>query len=152
MLKKIAKFLCEKSGNVALSAALMSVPLFGAGGVAVDYAVMFQKSSELQEAVDAAALASVKELSLAGADSSKIQSIAESYVATTLYPETGELANQGSSVSVSAQVFKQEGEVKVDINICGSRFWLICSIRKFFRSGRPQPPSLPVMRLPAWSD
>ena len=115
MLKKIAKFLCEKSGNVALSAALMSVPLFGAGGVAVDYAVMFQKSSELQEAVDAAALASVKELSLAGADSAKIQSIAESYVATTLYPETGELANQGSSVSVSAQVFKQEGEVKVDI-------------------------------------
>ena len=62
ILKTVKKFLANKSGNFAVTASLIAVPLMASGGYALDYTIMNQQYAALQDAADAAALASVKEL------------------------------------------------------------------------------------------
>jgi len=55
-MPRFQRFLRNTSGNIALTTALMIVPLALAGGVALDYSRLSQKSTDLQTAVDAAAI------------------------------------------------------------------------------------------------
>lgn len=57
--RRIRSFAKDKSGQFAVIAAVMSVPLLVAIGVAVDYSRMTPARAELQSAADAAALAAV---------------------------------------------------------------------------------------------
>ena len=56
IVSKLNQFLQNRSGNVALTTALIMLPLFAAGGAAIDYTRLAQKNSQLQGAIDAAAL------------------------------------------------------------------------------------------------
>ncbi|MEJ1161032.1 TadE/TadG family type IV pilus assembly protein [Prosthecomicrobium sp. N25] len=51
----------DRAGNVAMTFALLSIPLLGAVGFAIDYGNAARVRAELQDAVDAAALAAVRE-------------------------------------------------------------------------------------------
>jgi Flp pilus assembly protein TadG len=53
-------FKTADSGALALVAALAAIPLFGAAGFAVDYAVQNARQADFQAATDAAVLAGVK--------------------------------------------------------------------------------------------
>lgn len=53
----------DRSGNFGMMAAILLVPLIGAGGIAIDFANAVMTKSELQAAADAAALAAVADSS-----------------------------------------------------------------------------------------
>lgn len=57
----LENFKNNKSGNVALTFALLSVPLFGAAGVAIDYARISSERSKVLESMDAALLAGAQQ-------------------------------------------------------------------------------------------
>ena len=52
----------SRRGTVAVLVAVLSVPMFGMAAFAVDYGYILWIRTELQRAVDAAALAAVQEL------------------------------------------------------------------------------------------
>lgn len=63
MLARLQKFLGrtrrDRSGNVAVIVALATIPLLGLGGLAIDYGMVLATKAKLDQAADAAALASV---------------------------------------------------------------------------------------------
>ena len=80
MVSKLKALIRDCAGNIATVSAMILPLLLGAGAYATDYAIMYHQKSALQEAADAAALASVKELGLVGADEDLISAVANSYV------------------------------------------------------------------------
>jgi Flp pilus assembly protein TadG len=56
----------DSSGSVALIWALLSVPVFGMIGLSVDYAAMMSRARSMQQTLDAATLATSKELQTTG--------------------------------------------------------------------------------------
>lgn len=110
----IRRFWENRRGNLAVTLAVLAIPLTTAAGVAVDYTIMSQKQRELQQAADAAALASVRELSLSGANIKVLQSLAESYVHSNLWG-TGSASVDGITVRTSIPKVKSR-QVTVDID------------------------------------
>lgn len=84
MLKRLKRFASHTAGNVALSMALMAVPLLGGASVAVDYTVLYNKKSSLQNAADSAALSSAKELVIASTDVEEIKALSKEYIYANL--------------------------------------------------------------------
>lgn len=64
----MSRFVADESGNVAILFALCGVVLFGAGGLALDYAMWNSARTQMQEAADAGALAGASELAIGGAN------------------------------------------------------------------------------------
>jgi len=64
MITKLRRYLADRSGAYAPLFAIMSVPLFGTAAAAVEYSRVLEAKFELQHALDAAALAAAKELSV----------------------------------------------------------------------------------------
>ncbi len=60
---KLLDFIKNKSGSVATITAVMALPLLFVTGVSVDYAIMNNLDSAMQNSADASVLASAKELS-----------------------------------------------------------------------------------------
>ncbi len=71
-------------GNVVMTFAVGLPGLLAAVGVASDYAILEMKRSTLQAAVDASALASAKELSIASSTDTTVASAAINYIASEL--------------------------------------------------------------------
>lgn len=61
-LEVLKRFFSDQRGNLALTAAISLVPIFAAVGAAVDYSQISRHSANLQQALDAAALATGKKL------------------------------------------------------------------------------------------
>ena len=59
-----ARLVRNQSGNMASVVAIAAVPLMLAGGAAVDYGNWVSVNARLQAAVDAAALATAREINL----------------------------------------------------------------------------------------
>src|SRR5687767_13356845 len=70
----------NRSGGVLTTFALLTPLLGGATGAAVDYGMYQRDRVRLQTRVDAAAVASARELSMAKADSGRVSAVAENYV------------------------------------------------------------------------
>lgn len=60
MQSAFARFRADRSGNVALILGIAAIPLFAGAGLALDYAFAVRERSDLQNAVDAAALSLAK--------------------------------------------------------------------------------------------
>ncbi|GEM_PF-4973361 len=98
-------------------AALVAPMLMGVGGVTVDYFMFYQQEEKLQQAADAAALASVKEMSLAGttqAKSAQTQGIAKSYVYAAFYGNNAEVDSK-AGLLVTSTPDPDKGEIKVEV-------------------------------------
>jgi Flp pilus assembly protein TadG len=76
----LRRWLHDRSGGVFATFALLSPILAGATGAAVDYGMFQRDRTRLQALVDAAAVASAREMQMAKADKGKISAVAENYV------------------------------------------------------------------------
>jgi Flp pilus assembly protein TadG len=74
---KLTPFIKNTSGNVAVTFALLSVPLLGAAGVAFDYARVSSERSKVLESMDAALLAGAQQTQRLLADGQSQQSAIE---------------------------------------------------------------------------
>ncbi|UUP16263.1 TadE/TadG family type IV pilus assembly protein [Nitratireductor thuwali] len=93
----------DKAGNFGMLAALLSLPLLGAVGLAIDYSTMSRTRVELQQAIDAAVLAVAQR----GADISKSEArrIAENYMSGNLAGiyRNLEVSREGTRVTLKAE-------------------------------------------------
>ena len=115
MFDRIKDFYHNCQGNVVTALALMAPILLGSAAFVTDYVVMYHQKSALQEAADAAALASVKELGLVGADENLIGEVANSYVNAAL-SETSKLSNNKTELDIIATPSKEDSQVKIDLS------------------------------------
>ncbi len=109
------RFLGETAGNVAMITALVAPVLLGAAALSVDYAVVNNQRSALQQAADVAALASVKELSLSGASEALIQQVGTSY-AITAFPDGQAISNGSEVLSVNVEPSRADQQVTVNLS------------------------------------
>lgn len=109
MFNLFRKFLADSRGNIATTAGILMVPLLGASGLAVDYTMLTQKKSELQEAADSAALSSVKELGLVNTADQTVKTIASNYVHSNLSSSD----KRQLSIDVTIAANRKEVEVRL---------------------------------------
>ena len=108
----------DRRGSLAVITAICSTALCAVLAVAIDYVMMTRIQGQLQAAADGAALASVKELSLAGASDKQIKAVAMAFVYynieqnDSLAPAT-EARETGLSVNV--EILKAKSTVEVTI-------------------------------------
>ena len=94
----------SNAGGIATIFALLAPVLFMVGAAAIDYGLFERDRIRLQAQVDAAAIASAREMQMAKADGDKIAAVAENYVrhAEPLASVQTTVNAQAMSVTVSA--------------------------------------------------
>lgn len=120
MFQIIKRFVGNRSGQIALISALLTPVLFGAVGLAADYASYYKQASRLQQSADAAALASVKELSLSGSAESVLKDVAQSYANASFFSGKADRLLQ---LQVETDVRKDKGEVQVNLSLTWAPFF-----------------------------
>lgn len=80
ILRLFEGFLSERKGSLATTSAIIFTVLLAAGGVAADYTLMRNIKHGLQQTADAAALAAVKEMSVANATEETIQAVVDNFI------------------------------------------------------------------------
>lgn len=111
------RFLSDNSGSFVVILAILAPIVLGTIGLTLDYVLFFDQKHKLQEAADAAALASVRELSLAGAakaKSNQVQEIATSYALSAYFDDPNDPAN-AKILTVAAVPDLDTAEVNVDL-------------------------------------
>lgn len=108
-------FYRELSGNVAIATSILIMPILGMAAYAIDYSIMFHQRLVLQEAADAAALASVRELSLSGANEEVIRKVATSYTLSSL-GENWQINAVNSPLDIEVNPSRKEGKVTIDLS------------------------------------
>jgi Flp pilus assembly protein TadG len=98
----------DRSGAIIVKFALFSPILFAAVAAAVDYSSLEARRTEFQAAADSAALASVRELSLANHDASGVQSVAQSVVMAKLRRPGAAVVAARQTSDTSVQVVVSE--------------------------------------------
>ena len=101
-------FLKNTSGNIAVTTALLIIPLILAAGSAIDYSQFARKKTELQSVVDAAALAVAREIQLES--QSEIEARVDNFIKANL----SELQfNEIEDIVVTIPTAKQKVTVEV---------------------------------------
>lgn len=90
--------------------AISAAPLFGAIALGVDYTIIHQKTSELQEAADSAALSSTRELGIANITQDEILPIAKSYAEANFQLSSHE------NIDVEANVLESGKTVEIKLS------------------------------------
>ena len=107
----------NRSGSVLTTFALLTPLLGGATGAAVDYGMYQRDRVRLQTRVDAAAVASARELSMAKADSARVSAVAENYVRMSDQIATVTTQINMDTLSVTVQASKRFAP------LMGQLFW-----------------------------
>ncbi len=118
----LKKLLTDTCGNIALSTAIAAVPLLFAMGGATDYTLLHQQKSNLQQAVDSAALATNKEAGLTSINDTEIQAIAENYVYSGMGISAG--SDAASNLTVTTTASSDQTEITVDVSYYWTPFVL----------------------------
>jgi formylmethanofuran dehydrogenase subunit D len=84
------RFAADRSGSVIIIFALLAPVLLGVVGIAVDYATWALQLATLQRVADSAALAVASDLQVSGANTQRMQSLADSFVASTVKLQRGD--------------------------------------------------------------
>lgn len=121
MVSKLNALFRDCAGNIATISAMILPLLLGAGAYATDYAIMYHQKSALQEAADAAALASVKELGLVGADEELISAVANSYV-HSIFDNSSTVSNGNTELEIIATPSKENSQVRIDLSYTWTPF------------------------------
>jgi hypothetical protein len=100
----------ERGGVAIFFGFALPVLLVGAGA-ALEYASLTQRRAQLQRAADTAALTAARELSLANADDTRVNSVAKAAALASL--STGK--QDGSSATVASQILEKRSGVEVTI-------------------------------------
>ncbi len=120
MFSLIGTFRKDHGGAIAVITALCAPALCAVLAVVLDSFMMISIQSRLQAAADAAALASVKELSLAGATQNQVKAVAEIFARNNLEEDESETAPS----KVAVEVFRDKGAVEVVIEKPWTPFFL----------------------------
>lgn len=107
MDRLLRRFAADRHGNIGLVAAVASVPLVMAVGMAIDYSMLVNKKNELQQTTDAAALAIAREGQKITDE--KAREIARQFLVGTLTSPYRNLkvSRVGSEVTVQADIDAQ---------------------------------------------
>lgn len=132
MSNDISKFWGNSKGSIATNIAVLALPLMISCGVAVDYALLVKAESSLQDAADAAALASAKELGLVSTKDSTVAEVAEDYVLSSLNESIG-YKDGLHNADVKTTISQDRKDVTVDI----SYTWKPMVIQYFNSSALP---------------
>lgn len=100
---RVCRLLQDRSAGVAVTFGILAPVLFLAVGAAVDYSMFERERLRLQAQVDAAAIASVREMQLAKADTRRITAVARNF-----------LRNSEPRASVDTRVDIEESSVTVN--------------------------------------
>ncbi len=111
LTKSIRRFVSEDSGNMAMMCAVVVVPLLAAAGAGLDYAHSLKVQAQLQESVDAAALAGAGVMRNGG-NSSAAQTAVNNFLAT--------FKGADGNAPVVTTVIDAAGTVKVTANVRAS--------------------------------
>jgi len=109
---QVRRFLRASSGNILISAAILFPVLVLIVGVGIDYALVTKQKSRLQLAVDAAALATAREMSLSDANTARLTAAAKATVKHNLGDQADSSSGGGADVSVN--VDRREMIVRVN--------------------------------------
>ncbi len=101
VIRTIVSLLRCRSGNFALSFAILIPVLLGLSGGAMDFMIYTNQIKRMQNAADAAVLAAAKESSLKGWSATQAQSIAQAYVDENLR----DIGSRGSSQGKTSGAF-----------------------------------------------
>lgn len=101
--------------------ALAAPALFGAAALGIDYTILSSQRSALQQAADAAALASVKELGLSGSSEDLVREVGEAY-ANNSFKSTDEISGGMGTFNVAIEPDMQQREVTVNLTYQWSPF------------------------------
>src|SRR3954462_9551145 len=104
LIATIRRIIKGTGGNVAVLFSLVSPVLILSSLAALDYTSLARRQTVLQAAVDSAALAGARELGLAGATNSRIESVARSIALSKM---------DGQSANVTAKVSSDRTEIQV---------------------------------------
>ena len=85
MLKKFRNYLANTSGNFAITGALLMVPVMASLGAAVDYTNFQSQKNSVQQALDAAGLATGRYMNT-GASEAELEVYAEDFFKANLNP------------------------------------------------------------------
>lgn len=118
---KLQAFYKNRKGNVATITAVILPMLLACGAYATDYAIMYNQKSALQEAADSAALATVKELGLVGADEELIRAVADSYV-NSVFQSSSSINNSDSDLQITATPSNKHSQVKIELSYTWTPF------------------------------
>ncbi len=119
--RKLSRFLRNARGGIAISFAVTLPVLFGAIGLASDYAMMSKIRGDLQEAADAAALAGARELPLAKSDSKQVESAVQAFAAYRLTENSSATREDLGAENYDVTVNVDEDFSSVDVTI--SEVW-----------------------------
>jgi Flp pilus assembly protein TadG len=117
MLITLRALVCDRSGGIASTFGIVAPILLMALAAAVDYGLFQRERVRLQNRVDAAAIASAREMQMAQADTTRISAVAASFVHST-EPD----ASVQTKVNAEAMSVTVTAEKKYEPKI-GSVFW-----------------------------
>ncbi len=106
LARYLALFTGSTSGSIAVPLAVAAPTLLAAAGLAIDYATLEMKRTELQAAADTSALGGAKEMALAGSGDGAIKAVVAAYVET-------EFSGSGSTVSSAIDIDRKAGTLRV---------------------------------------
>ncbi|MDE3075409.1 MAG: hypothetical protein KGJ86_08270, partial [Chloroflexota bacterium] len=94
-MQLLRRFQSEQAGGVAVIVALLGVVLIGFLGLALDTGVIFVNQTQMQQAVDAAALAAAQDIGTGSSASDAVVYAAHNGVNPSVDPNTAIVTNQG---------------------------------------------------------
>ncbi len=111
-MRSARNFAGNNSGNIAITSAFSLMMLMTAGAVSIDYSVMYNQSSRLQEAADHAALSAVKEAALEGWKGRSAGQVASLMISTKLANTRYATLPYKEAVTVNANANSVTVEIK----------------------------------------
>lgn len=131
MSRLISKFCRNRGGNFAVMAGVLAVPILFAMGGATDYTLLHKQQSGLQQAVDSATLATIKELGLSSITTTEANAIAEAHV----YSNLGISASSDLAANLTIDTAITDDEKKVTVN--ASLIWTPLLLHHLSKSVMP---------------
>lgn len=116
---KFGKFIDNSAANVAISIAILALPLLSAAGAAIDYSILEYKRNQLQIAADLAVLESAKELGLINSDENVVKNQTKNYFFSDL---DGSITTKNTDLNV--EIDKSQKEVKLSASYVWQPFIL----------------------------
>lgn len=116
-------FLLDNRGNIALTAAIVLPVTIGGVGLAIDYGRLYTSHSELQQAIDSAALSASAAMAAGNKDASNVEDYTKKFIATQLQDalSDAQLSELASGLSVDVASSSDANGVDVyDVSISAS--------------------------------
>jgi Flp pilus assembly protein TadG len=126
IINRFKMFLRNCNGNFSLFFALLSPVLFGLIGGAVDLIVYERQQAQMQDAVDAAALAAAREASLKGWNQTTAESVAQAMISGNL---EGKTFSEQTKFTTMVNVDEDSRTVNVTLDMDQFSFFVLSYFR-----------------------